>query len=97
MEEVIYYSELYDLYKNLLTVKQKEYFEDYYFDNLSFSEIAENYGVSRNAVYRQVSITKNLLDDYESKLKLCDKKNRIESILDDSDICKQIKNIIDSN
>ena len=61
MEEMIYYSELYDLYKNLLTDKQKSYFEEYYFKNLSFSEIAENYNISRNGVYNQVKFTKELL------------------------------------
>lgn len=97
MEDVVYYSELYDIYKELLTEKQKKYFEDYYFNNLSFSEISENYQVSRNAVYRQVSITKSLLEEYEDKLNLLYKKNEIEKLLDSSDICRQIKNIIDSD
>ena len=33
---------LYDLYQALLTDKQKEYFESYYFDNFSITEISEN-------------------------------------------------------
>ncbi len=70
MEEIIYYSELYDLYKNLLTNKQKEYFEEYYFKNLSFGEIAKNYNISRNAIYHQLKLTKELLEDYEEKIKL---------------------------
>jgi len=96
MEEVIYYSELYDLYKNLLTDKQKEYFEEYYFNNLSFSEIAENYNVSRNAVYRQVKFTKDILDNYEEKLMLKKKKDEIEEILGDDDVSIKIRNIIDN-
>ena len=52
MEEVLYFNELYDLYSGLLTDKQREYFEDYYFNNLSFSEMAENYDVSRNAIFK---------------------------------------------
>jgi len=96
MEEVIYYSELYDLYKNLLTDKQKEYFEEYYFNNLSFSEIAENYDVSRNAVYRQVKFTKDILDNYEEKLMLKKKKDEIEEILGDDDVSIKIRNIIDN-
>ena len=35
--------ELYDLYFELLTDKQKEYFEEYYFDDLSIGEIALNH------------------------------------------------------
>jgi len=96
MEEVIYYSELYDLYKNLLTDKQKEYFEEYYFNNLSFSEIAENYDVSRNAVYRQGKFTKDILDNYEEKLMLKKKKDEIEEILGDDDVSIKIRNIIDN-
>lgn len=97
MEEVIYYSELYDLYKNLLTDKQKEYFEEYYFNNLSFSEIAENYNVSRNAVYRQVKFTKDILENYEEKLMLRRKKEEIEKVLDDGVVSTKIRNIIDNS
>ena len=50
MEEIVYYSELYDLYKKLLTDKQQEYFEEYYFNNLSLSEISNDFDISRNAV-----------------------------------------------
>ena len=35
-EELI---ELYEVYYRLLTEKQKEYFEEYYFDDLSISEM----------------------------------------------------------
>ena len=35
MEDYVYYNELYDLYGNLLTDKQRKYFEDYYFNNMS--------------------------------------------------------------
>ena len=41
---------LYDSYGCLLTDKQKAYFEEYYFDDLSFSEIASNHGISRTGV-----------------------------------------------
>ena len=68
MEDLVYYNNLYDLYKNLLTDKQQEYFEDYYFNNLSLSEIADNYNISRNAVSKQLSVIKEKLDDYEQKL-----------------------------
>ena len=73
MEEMIYYSELYDLYKNLLTDKQKSYFEEYYFKNLSFSEIAENYNISRNGVYNKRTI-RRLWKETSFKRKA--KKNR---------------------
>ena len=74
MDELVYYNDLYDLYKNLLTDKQREYFEDYYFNNLSLSEISENYDISRNAVSKQLSTIREKLDEYEEKLSLFEKK-----------------------
>ncbi len=81
MEEYVYYNNLYDCYYKLLTDKQKKYFEDYYFSNLSLGEIAENYNVSRNAVYKQIQITINKLKEYEEKLQLFEKKTILENII----------------
>ncbi len=83
MEDVIYYNELYDLYGELLTEKQREYFEDYYFNNLSFSEMAINYQVSRNAIFKQIHIVIDKLKEYEKILKLYEKQNKLNEILTD--------------
>lgn len=82
MEDVIYYNELYDLYGKLLTDKQRQYFEDYYFNNLSFAEIAENYDISRNAAFKQLHIVTDKLEEYESKLQLFKKKKELMKIID---------------
>lgn len=82
MEDLVYYNDLYDIYSLLLTDKQREYFEDYYFENLSFSEMAENYGVSRNAIFKQIKITKEKLDEFESALKLYSKKQKLLNIME---------------
>ncbi len=82
MKEVVYYNNLYDLYGDLLTDKQREYFEDYYFNNLSFSEMAENYNVSRNAVFKQIHIVTDKLEEYENKLKLFKKKEKLLKVID---------------
>ena len=81
MEEFIYYNELYDLYGKLLTDKQQEYFENYYFNNLSLSEMAENYGISRNAIHKQLKIVIDKLNDYEDKLGLNKKLKVLDSII----------------
>ena len=65
---------LYDLYGSLLTEKQREYFEDYYFHNLSYAEMADNYDVSRNAMFKQVHIVVEKLKEYEEALQLFKKK-----------------------
>ena len=82
MEEVLYFNELYDLYSGLLTYKQREYFEDYYFNNLSFSEMAENYDVSRNAIFKQIHIVTDKLKEYESILKLHEKREKLEKLIE---------------
>lgn len=96
MDDFVYYNELYDYYKELLTDKQRQYFEDYYFQNLSFSEMALNYQVSRNAVFRQIHIVTNKLVEYEEKLHLKEKKERIMKVLDNfpKDIKEKIEDIL---
>ena len=54
MDEVFYLNDLFDIYGELLTEKQRDYFRDYYFDNLSYGEIALKYNVSRNAIFKQL-------------------------------------------
>ena len=95
MDDFVYYNELYDYYKELLTDKQRQYFEDYYFQNLSFSEMALNYQVSRNAVFRQIHIVTKKLVEYENKLHLKEKKEKIMKILEDTneEIKERIENI----
>lgn len=96
MDNRIYLSNLYDYYKPLFTDKQQYYFEDYYFNNLTLAEIAENNDISRNAVHKQVKEVEEKLLSYEKKLKLYQKGQMIEKILDkvDSRIKEQIKDLI---
>ena len=96
MEEVIYYNELYDLYGKLLTEKQREYFENYYFNNLSLSEMADNYNVSRNAIHKQLKIVIEKLEDYEDKLKLNSKLKNLELVvknINDKKVREEIEKI----
>ena len=79
---------LYDYYGDLLTEKQKLYFEDYYFNNLTLQEISENNNVSRNNAYKIIKEALEKLKNYESKLKLIEKRNKIESILDKDNLKK---------
>ena len=97
MEEVLYFNELYDLYSGLLTDKQREYFEDYYFNNLSFSEMAENYDASRNAIFKQIHIVTDKLKEYESILKLHEKRKKLENIIesiDDSTLKNKLEELV---
>lgn len=62
------YIKLYDIYKELLTEKQKEYFESYYFEDLSLSEIAENIGVSKTIIAKTIKQVEEKLINYENLL-----------------------------
>ena len=97
MKELVYYTMLYDIYGSLLTDKQKEYFEDYYFKNLSLSELATKYNISRNAIHKQVKETINKLENYESNLKLAIKNEMLESIIEqtsDEELKRKIQEVI---
>ena len=87
---------LYDYYGELLTSKQQLYFEDYYFNNLSLQEIADNYEVSRNAVFNSLKEIEKKLDYYEQVLKLYEKGKKIESLIEniDEDLKNKIKELI---
>ena len=95
MEDFIYLNDLYDIYKELLTLKQQNYFEAYYQDNLTLSEIAENNDVSRNAVHKQLKETIKILENYEEKLKILDKKHKIIQEIKDMKLKEKIERIIE--
>jgi len=78
---------LYDLYQDLLTEKQRNYFESYYFDDYSITEISENNNVSRNAVHDQLKRTVKKLNDIEEKMNL--RKQNIKRQV----IISEIKNL----
>jgi predicted DNA-binding protein YlxM (UPF0122 family) len=61
---------LFEFYSTLLTEKQMNYIELYYADDYSLGEIAEEFQVSRQAVYDNIRRTEKLLEGYEQKLHL---------------------------
>ena len=82
MEDREYVIILYDYYGELLNDIQREYFEDYYFDNLSLAEISENDGKSRNAIHKCIKSSCNKLYEFEDKLRLYEKKKKLDNIID---------------
>ena len=92
----LYYENLFDYYGELFTDKQKEYFVDYYFNNLTLQEIADNNKVSRNAVHKNIKDMLSKLDYYEEKLNLYSNKQKIEKLLEgiDVDIKEKIEELI---
>lgn len=70
IEQVIKISQLYDFYSELLSEKQKQYLNDYYFNDFSLTEISENYDISKQAVSNNIKRTITELEQYEEKLNL---------------------------
>lgn len=96
MDERIYLIDLYDIYGELLDDKKKEYFESYYFDNLSLGEISENLGISRNAVHKQLKVVEEHLRFYEEKLELYSKRKELKDIIskiDDNSLKEKLENL----
>lgn len=58
---------LFDYYGALLTQKQQELFDQYYNQDLSLAEIAENEGISRQGVHDAIARAEALLLEFEQK------------------------------
>ncbi|HDR7322515.1 TPA: putative DNA-binding protein [Bacillus toyonensis] len=73
LEKTTRMNHLFDFYQSLLTQKQRSYMSLYYLDDLSLGEIAEEFDVSRQAVYDNIKRTEAMLEEYEDKLVLLQK------------------------
>lgn len=73
MEEILKQALLYDFYGELLTAHQKRVYEDVVLNDCSFSEVAENLGISRQGVHDMIKRCNRLLSGYEEKLHLVEK------------------------
>ncbi|MBR7185958.1 MAG: DNA-binding protein [Clostridia bacterium] len=62
------YLQLFDAYAPLLTESQREICELYYMCDLSLSEIAQEKGITKQAVSDTLKKSRELLDYYEEKL-----------------------------
>ena len=58
---------LYDFYGDLLTDRQKEFYDLYYNEDLSLAEIAENYGITRQGVWDVIVRAEAYLTEIEDK------------------------------
>lgn len=87
-EKYIYYNNLFDIYSELLTDKEKETFSLYYQEDLSLSEIADNNNISKSAVGKMVKTILEKLDNYEKILKIYNTKKQLLILLQEEEIEK---------
>lgn len=77
---------LFDFYGEVLTPRQKEFFDLYYNEDLSLAEIAENYGISRQGVRDVIVRAETIMTDLEDKTGLMKRfmlmQQQVQAILD---------------
>ena len=78
MEKIVEQGLLYDFYGELLTEHQRRIYEGIVYDDLSLGEIAEEEGISRQAVHDIVKRCDKILQGYEAKIRLVEKFRRIK-------------------
>lgn len=74
---------LLDYYGELLTRHQVNILSEYYNEDLSMNEIADNLMISKSAVQDLIKRSLVQMNDYEKKLKLIEKDKKINKILDE--------------
>lgn len=110
MEKFVEQTLLYDFYGELLSEHQRNIYKDVIFNDLSLSEIADEYGISRQGVHDIIKRVNHSLCVYEDKLRLVEKflstKEKLCTIerlteeaihsdsLDSVDIVRQIRVIV---
>ena len=90
MERIVKQTLLYDFYGELLNEHQRGVYEDAVFNDLSLSEIADEYGISRQGVHDLIKRVSNTLEGYESKLHL------VEKFMDTKAKITRIDELVDS-
>lgn len=68
MDQIIETSLLYDFYGSLLSDRKRQVMELYHEEDMSLSEIAEEFGISRAAVHDSLKSAEKNLKEYEEKL-----------------------------
>ena len=86
MEEFVYYNNLFDVYSSLLTEKEQVTFKDYYQEDLSLSEIANENNVSRAAVQKTIKTVLDKLKYYEDMLHVYEKNVRLSELLKEDNV-----------
>lgn len=85
---------LYDFYGDLLTDRQKEFYDLYYNDDLSLSEIAENYDITRQGVRDIIVRAERALEDVEEKTGLIRRYHSTKASLSTlSGLCSELETL----
>ncbi|MDD6190344.1 MAG: YlxM family DNA-binding protein [Firmicutes bacterium] len=92
IDDITKQSLLYDFYGALLTERQRQVLRLYHDENYSLTEIAAEFGISRQGVHDSLKNAEKSLEDYESKLGLVEKFSRTTEAIEEID--KRIDSLI---
>ncbi len=73
MEKIVQQTLLFDFYGELLTKHQQRIYEDVVCNDMSYSEVAAQQGVSRQGIHDLIKRCNRQLEEYEAKLHLVEK------------------------
>ena len=71
---------LFDFYGDMLTEKQRDVVELYYNDDLSLSEIAENFGITRQGVRDIIKRAEQRLNLLEAECRYCERFSKLKKL-----------------
>ncbi len=74
---------LVELYSSVLTEKQREVIELYYFEDLSLAEIAEHGNISRQGVRDAIKRGETIIAELEAQLGFIKKKQQTDAAFDE--------------
>ena len=94
MERIFEQTLLYDFYGELLTEHQQKIYEDAVYNDMSLSEIASDYGISRQGVHDLIKRCDRILQGYESKLHLVEKFTGAKEKIREIEQLTQLENMI---
>ena len=81
MDNREYIIALYEIYKELLNEKERNYFEYYYFEDYSMQEIADLYKVSKAYASKYLNKINDKIINYEKILKINYRNSKIIDLL----------------
>lgn len=90
MEKIIERNLLFDFYGDLLTERQRSIYQDAVYGDLSLSELADDYGITRQGIHDQIKRCDKALEEYEAKLHLIERFEKIKQY------SKELKSKVDA-
>ncbi len=93
MEKNLEFTQLYEIYGQMLTARMQDIFEQYYYSDLSLREIAANNNISYQAVNDSIKKSEKQLLEYEKNIKALEMKQDVLYLIENSNNSKEIDKI----